>query len=234
MRGVNQRNASTGGPQYGTRSALVFLAAATLAVSSPALGGPGEGAASQYKLVLPDSQDYRLRDAGTRAKLPNADEYELRAPWAKPKPQPLRHTANTVPNARLEGKPFHEQILAAARTHGVDSALVHAVIAAESNYQTKAVSPKGAIGLMQIMPETGERFGVRRSTLVKPDTNIGTGTRYLAELLEMFEGNLELALAGYNAGENAVLRYGMRIPPFAETRAYVARVKRIYAELRAR
>jgi soluble lytic murein transglycosylase-like protein len=230
MRGVNQRNASLGGPEYGIRSAFAFVAAAMLAASSPALAtGPGEGAANQYKLVLPDSQDYRLREAGTRAKLPAA-EYTLGAPWAKPKP--LAHS--NVPNLRLLGKPFHEQILAAAKTHGVDSALVHAVIAAESNYQKNAVSPKGAIGLMQIMPETGARYGVQRSRLTKPDDNIGTGTRYLAELLEMFEGNLELALAGYNAGENAVLRYGMRIPPFAETRAYVARVKRLYAELRTR
>ena len=232
MRGVNQRNASPGGPEH--RSAFVFLAAALLAASSAAFGtGPGEGAATaaQYKLNLPDAQDYRLRDSGTRAKLPNANEYELGAPWARPKPLVRNSSA---PNPRLDGKPFHEQVLAAAKAHGVDSALVHAVIAAESNYQKNAVSPKGAIGLMQIMPETGARYGVRGPTLVKPDTNIGTGTRYLAELLEMFEGNLELALAGYNAGENAVLRYGMRIPPFAETRAYVARVKRIYAELRAR
>ena len=231
MRGVIQRNASTGGPEYRNRSAFLFLAAAMLAASNATFGiGPGEAATSQYKLVLPDSQDYRLQEAGTRAKLPNANEYTLGAPWARPKP--LAHS--NVPNARLDGRPFHEQILAAAKMHGIDSALVHAVIAAESNYQKNAVSPKGAIGLMQIMPETGARYGVLRAGLAKPDANIGTGTRYLAELLEMFEGNLELALAGYNAGENAVIRYGMRIPPFAETRAYVARVKRIYAELRAR
>jgi soluble lytic murein transglycosylase-like protein len=222
MRGVVQR--SFGGPEKRIRSAVAFLAAAVLAGSSAAFGiGASEAAVSQYKLVLPDAQEYRLRQS---------NEYTLGAPWAKPKPQPLAH--GNLPNLRLLGKPFHEQILAAAKVHGVDSALVHAVIAAESNYQKNAVSPKGAIGLMQIMPETGARYGVQRATLAKPDTNIGTGTRYLAELLEMFEGNLELALAGYNAGENAVVRYGMRIPPFAETRAYVARVKRIYAELRAR
>ena len=232
MRGVNQSNASSGGLARSIRSALVFLAAAIVAPPGVAAAGPGEGAGNQYKLILPDSQEYRLHDPGTRAKLANADEYTLRAPWAKPKQLP--HMGNTAPNPRLAGMPFHEQILAAAKTHGVDSALVHAVIAAESNYHKNAVSPKGAIGLMQVMPETGARYGVLRATLVKPETNIGTGTRYLAELLELFEGNLELALAGYNAGENAVLRYGMRIPPFAETRAYVARVKRIYAELRAR
>ena len=225
MRGVNQRNASTGGPGNRIRSALLFLAAA-FAAPGIALGtGPGEGGTKQYKLVLPDAQDYRLRQS---------DDYTLQAPWAKPKPRMPASIDSAVLNARLAGKPFHEHILAAARAHGIDSALVHAVIAAESNYQKNAVSPKGAIGLMQVMPGTGARYGVQRATLAKPDTNIVTGTRYLAELLDMFEGNLELALAGYNAGENAVIRYGMRIPPFAETKAYVARVKRIYAELRAR
>ena len=224
MRGVNQRNASSGGPEHRIRSALVFLASAILLVPAAAHGtGPGEGGAAQYKLVLPDAQDYRLRQS---------NEYALGAPWAKPKPAaPLAHSSAS--NIRLLGKPFHDQVVAAAKTHGVDSALVHAVIAAESNYQTKAVSPKGAIGLMQIMPDTGARYGVVRSSLVKPDANITTGTRYLAELLAMFDGNLELALAGYNAGENAVVRYGMRIPPFAETRAYVARVehlKQVYAD----
>ena len=226
MRGVNQRNASTGGPGNRFRSAFLLLAAAIVAAPGAALGiGAGEGAAAQFKLVLPDAQDYRLRQS---------DDYVLRAPWAKPKPRLPALADHAAPNARLAARPFHEHILAAAKAHGVDSALVHAVIAAESNYQKNAVSPKGAIGLMQVMPQTGARYGVLRAKLATPDTNIGTGTRYLAELLDLFEGNLELALAGYNAGENAVIRYGMRIPPFAETRAYVARVKRIYAELRTR
>ena len=224
MRGVNPRNASTGGPGKALRSAFLFLAAGILAVPGAARGTGGVGT-TQYKLVLPDAQDYRLA---------RSDEYALRAPWAKPKPRLPAPFDSAVLNARLEARPFHEHILAAAKAHGIDSALVHAVIAAESNYQKNAVSPKGAIGLMQVMPATGARYGELRAKLATPDTNIGTGTRYLAELLELFEGNLELALAGYNAGENAVIRYGMRIPPFAETRAYVARVKRIYAELRAR
>ena len=221
MRGVNPRNASTGGPGNGIRSAFLFLAAVIVAAPSVALATvPGE-----YKLVLPNAQDYRLR---------HSDEYALAAPWAKPKPRLPAPFDSAMMNARLEARPFHENILAAAKAHGIDSALVHAVIAAESNYQKNAVSPKGAVGLMQVMPATGARYGVLRAKLATPDTNIGTGTRYLAELLDLFEGNLELALAGYNAGENAVIRYGMRIPPFAETKAYVARVKRIYAELRAR
>ncbi len=110
---------------------------------------------------------------------------------------------------------------------------MHAVIVAESNYKSAAISAKGAVGLMQVLPETGARYGVLRGTLLKPEPNIRTGTRYLVELLQLFNGNLELALAGYNAGEYAVIRYGHRIPPFAETRAYVARVLRIYRDLRS-
>ena len=226
MRGVIQRNASMGGPDRRIRSALVLLVGAIVVAPGVALAtGAGEGAVAQYKLVLPDAQEYRLRPS---------DEYALRAPWAKPRLRLPATMDSAALNARLAARPFHEDILAAAKTHGLDSALVHAVIAAESNYQKNAVSPKGAIGLMQVMPETGARYGVLRAKLAKPDTNIGTGTRYLADLLDLFNGNLELALAGYNAGENAVIRHGMRIPPFAETRAYVARVKRLYADLHAR
>lgn len=174
---------------------------------------------SEHKLQLIDARDYRLRAS---------EEYRLSAPWRIEKRLPPA----AAPNLRLLGRPFHEQIAAAARAHGVDSALVHAVIRAESNYQSAAISPKGAIGLMQVLPETGARYGVLRAKLARPEHNIGAGTRYLADLLQLFDGNLELALAGYNAGEQAVLRHGRRIPPFAETRAYVARVLRIYRELR--
>jgi len=202
--------------EWGTAPILLLVAFAIGAAPASAAR-----ANSEYRLQLPDAREYRLRE--------NPDEYRLQAPWRVEKRLP----AAIASNARLLGRPFHEQIAAAARLHGVDSALVHAVIAAESNYQIKAVSPKGAVGLMQVMPETGARYGVLRAKLATPEQNIGTGTRYLAELLQLFDGNLELALAGYNAGEQAVLRYGRRIPPFAETRAYVVRVLKIYRALRA-
>lgn len=180
-------------------------------------------AGSDYQLQLQDSREYRLRDD---------DDYRLRAPWRIEKRLPAG-IAPATNYAQLLGRPFHQHIAAAARAHNIDSALVHAVIIVESNYQTAAISPKGAVGLMQVLPETGARYGVLRGTLLKPEHNIRTGTRYLAELLQLFNGNLELALAGYNAGEYAVIRYGHRIPPFAETRSYVARVLRIYRDLRA-
>ncbi|AEG69691.1 lytic transglycosylase domain-containing protein [Ralstonia solanacearum] len=123
----------------------------------------------------------------------------------------------------------------AAHRHGVDPALVKAVIAAESGFNPQAVSPKGAIGLMQVIPETGERYGVTgdaRRTLAQkladPKINIATGVRYLSDLLRMFSGNLELVLAAYNAGEGAVQKHGNDIPPYAETQNYVKTVLQFY------
>jgi soluble lytic murein transglycosylase-like protein len=119
----------------------------------------------------------------------------------------------------------------AASKHGIDPALVKAVIAAESGFNPQAVSPKGAIGLMQVIPDTGARYGVtgdaRRTAaqkLADPKTNITTGVRYLSDLLRMFSGNLELVLAAYNAGEGAVQKHGNDIPPYAETQNYVKRI----------
>lgn len=114
----------------------------------------------------------------------------------------------------------------AAKTHGVDPRLIHAVIRAESGYNERALSNKGAVGLMQLIPATAERMGVKN--IYDPVENIFGGTKYLAFLLNMFNGNVELALAGYNAGENAVIRHGHRIPPFAETQAYVPKVLSFY------
>ena len=123
----------------------------------------------------------------------------------------------------------------AASKHGIDPALVKAVIAAESGFNPQAVSPKGAIGLMQVIPDTGARYGVtgdaRRTAaqkLADPKINITTGVRYLSDLLRMFSGNLELVLAAYNAGEGAVQKHGNDIPPYAETQNYVKTVMQFY------
>jgi hypothetical protein len=113
-----------------------------------------------------------------------------------------------------------------ARNNGLDPALVHAVIKAESAYNANAVSPKGASGLMQLMPDTAKRFGV--TNIFDPQQNIQGGTRYLAELLRMFNNNLELAIAGYNAGEGAVMKAGNKVPNFNETLAYVPKVIGFY------
>jgi hypothetical protein len=113
-----------------------------------------------------------------------------------------------------------------ARAAGIEPALVHAVIRAESGYNANALSPKGARGLMQLMPDTAKRFGV--TNIDDPKQNIQGGIKYLAELLRMFNNNLELALAGYNAGEGAVAKAGNKVPNFNETIAYVPKVIGFY------
>ncbi|ALG69407.2 lytic transglycosylase domain-containing protein [Beggiatoa leptomitoformis] len=113
----------------------------------------------------------------------------------------------------------------AAQTQ-LEPELLHAVIHAESAYNPNAVSPKGAVGLMQLMPATAARYGVSDRT--DPADNMAGGARYLKDLLEMFQYNKQLAIAAYNAGENAVIKYGNQIPPYKETRGYVTRVLGLY------
>lgn len=110
--------------------------------------------------------------------------------------------------------------------YGVDPYLVFCVIEQESQFHTFARSPKGAQGLMQLMPGTARRLGVRRP--YDPAENIMGGTRYLKELLTMFDGRVELVLASYNAGEGAVMKFGRNVPPYRETREYVKRIGKRY------
>lgn len=128
----------------------------------------------------------------------------------------------------------------AAMRHGVDYHLLKALIAAESAFNPGAVSPKGAVGLMQLMPATASRFGVTGDALgsisqklVDPAVNIPAGTRYLRRLMDMFPGRTDLALAAYNAGEGAVQKYGNQIPPYPETQNYVRTVMGFYRQIAA-
>lgn len=121
--------------------------------------------------------------------------------------------------------PWDEAISRYARDYGVDPVLVKAVIQVESGYNPWAVSNKGARGLMQLMPDTAKRFKV--TEIHDPEQNVRGGVQYLSVLLRLFEGDLKRALAGYNAGENAVLRHG-GIPPYAETELYVRKVFSVY------
>jgi len=126
-------------------------------------------------------------------------------------------------------RPFHDSVLRASSDTGIDAALLHAVITVESGYNQGAVSPKGATGLMQLMPTTARRYGT--VNLLDPGENIRAGARYLRHLLGLFDNNLELALAAYNAGEGAVIRHGRRLPPYAETLRYVPLVVAHYQRL---
>ncbi|SHN22010.1 lytic transglycosylase domain-containing protein [Rhizobacter sp. OV335] len=120
-----------------------------------------------------------------------------------------------------------------ARAFGTDVNLLRAIVHVESRFNPNAVSPKGAIGLMQVMPATASRMGLADAerNLFEPEANLRTGTRYLRLLLNMFEGQPELAVAAYNAGEGAVMKYGREIPPYPETQAYVQNVMAIYRSL---
>lgn len=120
-------------------------------------------------------------------------------------------------------------IAAVAREHRIEPALLHAVITVESGYNPKARSPKGAMGLMQLMPDTARRYAV--GNVWDPRENLRGGAHYLRDLLELFGDNLTLALAAYNAGEKAVAKYGNTIPPYPETRSYVPRVLKQYQAL---
>ena len=122
-----------------------------------------------------------------------------------------------------------------ARSNDLDPALVKAVVAVESAFDAQALSPKGAVGLMQVIPDTGERYGLvadaQRSVaqkLLDPSTNVRIGTRYLRDLLDRFANSVPLALAAYNAGEGSVRDHDDGIPPFAETRDFVRRVELVY------
>jgi soluble lytic murein transglycosylase-like protein len=145
--------------------------------------------------------------------------------------------------AFFEVSPSYKQVKhhlrEAASVHGVDFELLQALIATESGFDAQAVSPKGALGLMQLMPATAARYGVTADAKVPLEkklfdarTNIRAGTRYLADLIRMFPGKLDLAVAAYNAGENAVMRAGNKVPNYRETQNYVKTVLQIYAMLK--
>jgi hypothetical protein len=132
-----------------------------------------------------------------------------------------RSTDWTSGNALLD-----QLIKANGARFGIDPYLVFLVIERESRFHTRAVSPKGALGLMQLMPGTARRLGVRRP--FDAAENIRGGTQYLRELMDMFEGKVNLVLASYNAGEGAVLKYGRNVPPYRETRDYVRTIGKRY------
>lgn len=136
-----------------------------------------------------------------------------------------RDDASWLVAKRNAPSPWDEMIAASAREFGVDPILVKCMMLVESGFNPRAVSPKGAKGLMQLMPKTAAAYGV--IDVFDPAQNIRGGVRYLNFLLNLFNGNLNMAIAGYNAGEGAVARYGT-IPPYNETQDYVRKVLTAY------
>lgn len=129
----------------------------------------------------------------------------------------------------ITGRPYATEVAAAAQAHGVPPALLHALIKAESGYNPKARSARGAVGLMQLMPGTAKEMGVKDS--LDPAANVQGGARYLKRMLKLFDNDITLAVAAYNAGPDAVRSRGGVVPPFAETRRYVPNVLREYRKL---
>ena len=127
----------------------------------------------------------------------------------------------TTGNVRIDGL-----IKQSGAKYGVDPYLIFCVMEQESRFNARALSPKGARGLMQLMPGTSARFGIRRPS--DPAQNIAGGTRYLKQLIGQFNGKIDLVLASYNAGEGAVMKFGRKVPPYRETRAYVRRISLRY------
>lgn len=160
---------------------------------------------------------YVLHMAGGRLELPAAEVVAI---------EPEDAVGRAV--EAMERTPFDTLITAAALRHGVDERLITSIIAAESNFNPRAISPKDARGLMQLMPATARRLGV--TDIFDPEQNIDAGARYLRELLDRYDNDLPLVLAAYNAGPARVTQY-RGIPPFRETRDYIARVtERLHTE----
>jgi soluble lytic murein transglycosylase-like protein len=167
------------------------------------------------------AQIFTFRDASGRLVLSNtkpteATHVKLYAVHASPE---VRSTRFAAPSRAAV---FDDLIVEHARQHGVRQSLVRAVIQVESAFNPHAVSEKGAVGLMQLMPATAREFGVRNA--YNPDENVRAGVAYLRQLLDRYDNNEELALAAYNAGPGAVDRYGQNVPPYRETKDYVGRV----------
>jgi Transglycosylase SLT domain len=181
----------------------------------------------RMRLTLPSGG--RVTLALSRIERVVADEVPLpEEPEAAPIAAPPEEFSWRFDDAHpVPATPFGELIYASARRHAVNPALVAAVVAAESAFQSAAISSKGARGLMQLMPATARRFGVGEGELFDPARNLEAGVVYLRWLLERYGSDLRLALAAYNAGEGTVDRFG-GVPPYRETRGYV---RRVYAAL---
>lgn len=189
---------------------LVFRTGRTMSVAAVHADG------DRYVLTLRDGGEASV--PATLVDRIDPDEVPTPIDIPAPVPQPAPAPAG-VPSEVLAVRPFAGLIAAAATTHDVDVRLVHAVIEAESGYRARARSPKGAKGLMQLMPGTARQYSVRDP--YDPGSNIEAGVRHLKDLLSRFD--VALALAAYNAGEGTVRQYG-GLPPFAETRNYVAKI----------
>lgn len=199
---------------------------------------PSSNAQSSYPQTYQLVYKYRTMSKlfkSIKAELPEAttnDKLSSNTPAGMPTGQIASDKPS--PNSteeKLAHQPFSTEISLAARAAALDPALVHAVIYVESRYHDRAISPKGAVGLMQVLPDTAARYGINNSGN-SPKANLKAGTLYLRDLMLMFDNRVDLVLAAYNAGEGAVVKYSRKIPPYRETRQYVVAVMAKYNEWR--
>lgn len=156
------------------------------------------------------------------------------APLAFPRSATRERPAPRTPLRSKPSRELERLFRKVADKYRIDVHLLAAIAHVESRFDVRAISPKGALGLMQVMPATGQRYGVSDpQTLTNAATNLRVSAEYLRDLAELFDARLDLVLAAYNAGEGAVRRYGDRVPPFAETKSYVAAVMSTYDDLKA-
>ena len=204
---------------------LAFMFAAMCSVGGPAGAHIYAYSDQSGELVLTDApRDERWQML-----------FMLEEPGARTVPPPLQLAGGCVDATNAQRRPanaWEHALPAIAAETRLDPHLIHAVIWAESRCNPVAVSPKGARGLMQLMPGTARQYGV--TDAFDPLQNLKGGARYLRDLLDLFGGNVELALAGYNAGPKSVVDARMRIPPYRETLAYVPAVLKRLAMLRSR
>ena len=171
-----------------------------------------------YQLV---GERYRIQMNGGSAEIAAADVVAI-------EPEEIFIPAPRMP---LTQAPYGDMIQSAAKKYSVDADLIFSVIAAESNFNPRVISRRGARGLMQLLPATGTRFGVK--DIFDPAQNIDAGTQYLRDLMARYQGDLVLTLAAYNAGPGAVERYG-RVPPYNETISYVRAIRKTYAQRKSK
>jgi soluble lytic murein transglycosylase-like protein len=197
--------------------ALLFSVAPSLRAEYVALRNGQRLHVTSYQLL---GDKYRLQIAGGVVEVPMEEVVSIEP----------EDTFAPLPPSIAPMAPLHEIVKAAATRYSVDADLIFSVIAAESNFDPKAVSKKNARGLMQLLPETAARFGVQN--IFDPQENVDAGTHYLRDLLQRYNYNLALALAAYNAGPERVQQFG-RVPPYAETTSYIRRVQRGYEKSKA-
>jgi hypothetical protein len=203
----------------------IAIMAATAFAGDSAILRNGFSIRHEHRQVIgPTTRLYISRDNSSFVDIPTAeiDHFEAApdVPVAAVKVQPSTQKPVPSPNLNVD---LNEVVNAASGTYRLDPDLVNSVIRAESGFNVRAVSPKGAQGLMQLMPQTASNLGVRNA--FDPKANVEGGTRYLRELLERYDFDLIKALAAYNAGPERVEHYG-GVPPYSETKAYVARIVR--------